>query len=199
MRGSLTVVAGLFASSALQGTFSIVAYDPATGDIGVAVQSRVLGVGSIVPWAEAGVGAIATQALANVRFGPDGLRRLREGHSPEAIREAFLMSDAGRDRRQFLILDAKGETTPFTGSECFDWAGHHEGENFAVAGNILASNAVVEAMVNAFEKERASGQGELAEWMLSALWAGQVAGGDKRGQQSAALLVCVRVEVFGDF
>ena len=189
MRGSLTVVAGLFASSALQGTFSIVAYDPATGDIGVAVQSRVLGVGSIVPWAEAGVGAIATQALANVRFGPDGLRRLREGHSPEAIREAFLMSDAGRDRRQFLILDAKGETTAFTGSECFDWAGHHEGENFAVAGNILASNAVVEAMVNAFEKERASGQGELAEWMLSALQAGQVAGGDKRGQQSAALLV----------
>ena len=189
MRGSLTVVAGLFASSALQGTFSIVAYDPATGDIGVAVQSRVLGVGSIVPWAEAGVGAIATQALANVRFGPDGLRRLREGHSPEAIREAFLMSDAGRDRRQFLILDAKGETTAFTGSECFDWAGHHEGENFAVAGNILASNAVVEALVNAFEKERASGQGELAEWMLSALQAGQVAGGDKRGQQSAALLV----------
>ena len=189
MRGSLTVVAGLFASSALQGTFSIVAYDPATGDIGVAVQSRVLGVGSIVPWAEAGVGAIATQALANVRFGPDGLRRLREGHSAEAIREAFLMSDAGRDRRQFLILDAKGETTAFTGSECFDWAGHHEGENFAVAGNILASNAVVEAMVNAFEKERASGQGELAEWMLSALQAGQVAGGDKRGQQSAALLV----------
>ena len=189
MRGCLAVVAGLFASSALQGTFSIVAYDPATGDIGVAVQSRVLGVGSIVPWAEAGVGAIATQALANVRFGPDGLRRLREGHSPEAIREAFLMSDAGRDRRQFLILDAKGETTAFTGSECFDWAGHHEGENFAVAGNILASNAVVEAMVNAFEKERASGQGELAEWMLSALQAGQVAGGDKRGQQSAALLV----------
>lgn len=189
MRGCLAVVAGLFASSALQGTFSIVAYDPATGDIGVAVQSRVLGVGSIVPWAEAGVGAIATQALANVRFGPDGLRRLREGQSPEAIREAFLMSDAGRDRRQFLILDAKGETTAFTGSECFDWAGHHEGENFAVAGNILASNAVVEAMVNAFEKERASGQGELAEWMLSALQAGQVAGGDKRGQQSAALLV----------
>ena len=189
MRGSLAVVAGLFASSALQGTFSIVAYDPATGDIGVAVQSRVLGVGSIVPWAEAGVGAIATQALANVRFGPDGLRRLREGQSPEAIREAFLMSDAGRDRRQFLILDAKGGTAAFSGSECFDWAGHHEGENFAVAGNILASNAVVEAMVNAFEKERASGQGELAEWMLGALQAGQVAGGDKRGQQSAALLV----------
>ena len=189
-RGRLCVVAaGLLVVSAVQGTFSIVAYDPETGDVGVAVQSRVLGVGSIVPWAEAGTGAVATQALANVRFGPDGLRGLRGGSSPEQVREGFVESDPGRERRQFLIVDAKGRTAVFTGSDCLGWAGHREGRHYAVAGNILAGESVVMAMAEAFEKARGSGVGELAEWLVVALRAGQAAGGDKRGQQSAALLV----------
>lgn len=186
---ALTVALGLLVAPVLRATFSIVAYDAETGDVGVAVQSRVLGVGSIVPWAEAGTGAVATQALANVRFGPGGLRALRDGQSPEAVRDAFVKSDSGRARRQFLIVDAKGRTAAFTGADCFEWAGHHEGVAYAVAGNILAGEGVVKGMAEAFEKARSGGGGELAEWLLAALQAGQAAGGDKRGQQSAALLV----------
>lgn len=173
----------------VRATFSIVAFDPKTGDLGVAVQSKVLGVGSIVPWAEAGVGAVATQALANVRFGAEGLKLMRAGNAPVEIRNRLTKADSERDLRQFLLIDAKGNTATHTGDRCLDWAGHREGKHYAVAGNILAGEAVVNAMADAFEKARSQGDGELAEWLLVALVAGQDAGGDKRGQQSAALLV----------
>jgi uncharacterized Ntn-hydrolase superfamily protein len=172
-----------------KGTFSIVAYDPETGDLGVAVQSKFFGVGSVVPWAESGIGAVATQARANVRFGPLGLKLMREGGAPEEIRKLLAEGDPGRDERQFLLIDAKGRTAAHTGKKCMEWAGHREGKNYAVAGNILAGEAVATAMAEAFEKARCNGEGELAEWLISALKAGQAAGGDKRGRQSAALLV----------
>ena len=172
-----------------KGTFSIVAYDPETGDLGVAVQSKFFGVGSVVPWAESGIGAVATQARANVRFGPLGLKLMREGVAPDEIRKLLADGDPGRDERQFLLIDAKGRTGAHTGKKCLDWAGHREGRNYAVAGNILAGEAVATSMTEAFEKARGNGNGELAEWLIVALKAGQAAGGDKRGRQSAALLV----------
>lgn len=172
-----------------KGTFSIVAYDPGTGDLGVAVQSKFFGVGSVVPWAESGIGAVATQARANVRFGPLGIKLMSEGLAPDKIRKVLIDGDSGRDMRQFLIIDAKGRTSAHTGKKCLDWAGHREGKNFAVAGNILAGEAVATSMKEAFEKARENGKGELAEWLVTALKAGQTAGGDKRGRQSSALLV----------
>ena len=162
----------------VRATFSIVAFDPKTGDLGVAVQSKVLGVGSIVPWAEAGVGAVATQALANVHFGTEGLKLMRAGNPPAEIRKELAEADPERDLRQFLLIDAKGSTAAHTGDRCLDWAGHREGKHYAVAGNILAGEAVVNAMADAFEKARDQGEGELAEWLLAALAAGQDAGGD---------------------
>jgi len=172
-----------------KGTFSIVAYDLETGDLGVAVQSKFFGVGSVVPWAESGIGAVATQARANVRYGPLGLKLMREGFAPDEIRKLLADGDPGRDERQFLLIDAKGRTAVHTGKKCLDWAGHREGKNYVVAGNILAGEAVVTSMTEAFEKARGNGNGELAEWLVSALKAGQAAGGDKRGRQSAAILV----------
>jgi len=172
-----------------KGTFSIVAYDPETGDLGVAVQSKFFGVGSVVPWAESDIGAVATQARANVRFGPLGLKLMREGVVPDEIRKLLADEDPGRDERQFLLIDAKGRTAAHTGKKCLGWAGHREGKNYAVAGNILAGEAVATSMTEAFEKARSNGNGELAEWLVIALKAGQAAGGDKRGRQSAALLV----------
>jgi len=166
-------------------TFSIVGFDPATGDLGVAVASRFLAVGAVAPWAEAGVGAVATQAYANVAYGPDGLKALREGQSADQALNALIDADKGRERRQAGVIDAKGRAATFTGSKCFAWAGGKTGKHWAAQGNILAGPEVVDAMGKAFE----AAEGELAERLLAALTAGEKAGGDKRGKQSAALYV----------
>ena len=169
-------------------TFSIVARDPRTGELGVAVQSRFLAVGSVVPWAKAGVGAIATQSLANTTYGPDGLRLLAAGTSPEDTVKQLTDPDPQRAVRQLGIVNAAGKAVTFTGTECNAWAGGRTGENFAAQGNILAGEAVVTAMADSFEKSATSGK-ELGQRLLDALKAGQAAGGDKRGMQSAALLI----------
>ena len=170
-------------------TYSIVAFDPHTREWGVAVQSKFFGVGSVVPWAKAGVGAIATQAKANVRYGPKGLELLESGLSARQTLQELTKDDADRDSRQVGIIDAKGRAAAHTGSRCNDWAGHIVGTNFTVQGNILASEAVVKSMAEAFEKARAEKGSELADWLLAALEAAEAAGGDKRGRQSAAMLV----------
>ena len=171
------------------GTYSIVAFDPATGDLGVAVQSKFFGVGSVVPWARAGVGAIATQSEANVAYGPEGLKLLAEGKSAAETLAALTAADPRRDVRQAGIVDAQGRAAAFTGAKCFAWAGQIEGKHFAAQGNIFAGEAVVKGMAAAFEKARAAGKGELADWLTAALEAAEAAGGDRRGRQSAALLV----------
>lgn len=166
-------------------TYSIVARDPETGDLGVAVQSKFFGVGSVVPWARAGVGAVATQAWANTTWGPRGLELLANGDAPEAVLKALTGSDADAERRQVGIVDAKGGSVSFTGRKCQDWAGGRHGENYAVQGNILAGDAVVPAM----EASWKSSTGELADRLVAALEAAQAKGGDRRGMQSAAVLV----------
>jgi len=170
-------------------TFSIVAHDPATGELGVAVESRYFGVGTVVPWAQAGVGAVATQAQGNVSFGIEGLKQMQEGKAPREVIDALTAADPKRDVRQVAMIDAKGRVAAFTGKECMSWAGHREGEGFSVQGNLLTGEAVVTAMADAFEKARKEPGTELADWLMVALQAGQAAGGDRRGQQSAAILV----------
>ncbi|MGE5176120.1 MAG: DUF1028 domain-containing protein [Hyphomicrobiales bacterium] len=166
-------------------TFSIVAYDSLTQELGVAVQSRAFSVGMAVPWAEAGVGAIATQAATNESFGPEGLALLRKGKpAPEVVR-ALVASDSGATHRQLGVVDAKGRSAAYTGSDCSSWAGQRTGPGYSIQGNILAGEAVVTEMERAFLATK----GELAERLLAALDAGQAAGGDKRGMQSAAILV----------
>ncbi len=167
------------------GTFSIVAYDPETQELGVAVHSRVVAVGSIVPFAKAGVGAIATQSYANVSYGPRGLELLEDGLDAGEVLELLLSGDEQREVRQVGIIAADGSTAQFTGSECLEWAGGRMGENYCVQGNILAGEEVVDAMAEAFENT----EGELAERLLAALDAGDAAGGDIRGKQAAALLI----------
>ncbi len=167
------------------GTFSIVAYDPVNQDWGVAVASKFFAVGSVVPWAKAGVGAVATQALANTSFGPRGLLILEQGADAETALKVLVASDTGRAQRQAGIVDAKGNAATYTGEKCNAWAGGVEGVNFVCQGNILAGEKVVKAMAKAFE----AGKGELAERLLAALEAGDAAGGDSRGRQSAAILV----------
>lgn len=167
-------------------TFSLVAQDPETGDLGVAVASKFLAVGSVVPFARAGVGAIATQSYANPRFGPQGLALLRQGASPEGVLEAFRRTDPGLEKRQFGLVSARGEALSFTGAECHPWAGGRAGKGFAAQGNLLAGPQVMEAMVETFLREERT---PFPERLLLALKAGEEAGGDKRGKQSAALLV----------
>jgi uncharacterized Ntn-hydrolase superfamily protein len=167
------------------GTFSIVAFDSVTGEIGVAVQSKAFSVGSAVAWAEAGVGAIATQASTNESFGPRGLELLRAGLSSQQALKVLLEIDTGREDRQVGIVDACGTAANFTGSRCLVWAGGVTGTGYACQGNILASEEVVTSMASAFEETG----GELADRLLQALVAAQGAGGDKRGMQSASLLV----------
>lgn len=169
----------------LVATFSIVAYDPRTKELGIAVQSKFIAVGAVVPWAKANVGAVATQSWANTTYGPDGLKLLGEGESPEQALKKLLSSDPKREHRQVGIVDAQGRAAAFTGEECLDWAGDHQGKNYTVQGNILAGEKVVTAMAEAFEES----QGALAKRLIDALEAGQKAGGDRRGRQSAALLV----------
>ncbi len=161
----------------------------------MAVQSKFLAVGSAVPWAKAGVGAIATQSYANTSYGPEGLKLLAEGFPPEEVLERLTSGDPGRDLRQVGIVDARGRAAAFTGKKCLPWAGHLVGESFACQGNILASGKVVEAMAEAFTGTK----GTLAERLLAALSAAQAAGGDRRGQQSAALLVVKEKGGYGGF
>jgi uncharacterized Ntn-hydrolase superfamily protein len=166
-------------------TYSLVACDLGRGEWGVAVQSKVLAVGAGVPWAEPEVGALATQALANLRYGPDGMALLREGASAvEAVRR-LTEADEGRDERQLGVVDGNGQAATYTGSACLDWAGGVTGEGYAAQGNILVSQETVTALAETFE----ASSGALVERLLQALAAAQLAGGDRRGQQSAALLV----------
>ncbi len=175
--------------TALVATYSIAACDLEAGQWGVATQSKFLAVGSVVPWAEPHAGAIATQAYANPRYGPGGLRLLRDGLSAREVVEQLTAADEGRDHRQLGVVDAKGSSETFTGAECMDWAGGLAGPCFAAQGNILVSEATVTALANSFT--RSTGR-PLAERLLDCLAAAQAAGGDRRGQQSAALLVVER-------
>jgi uncharacterized Ntn-hydrolase superfamily protein len=166
-------------------TFSIVARDLENGDLGIIVQSKFPAVGSIVPWAKATVGAIATQAWANVGYGPSGLELLGAGKSASQTLKVLLDADDGREHRQIGIVDAKGEAVAHTGKECMDWAGQIVGDGFTCQGNILTGKAVVVDMAEAFENT----EGDLIDKLFAGLIAGQAAGGDSRGMQSASILV----------
>ena len=166
-------------------TFSIVARDPVSGDLGVIVQSKFPAVGSVVPWAKVNIGAIATQAWANVGYGPNGLKLLQDGRTATETLDILLNADEGRVHRQIGIVDAKGQATAYTGNECMEWAGQIIGDGFTCQGNILAGEDVVVDMADAFENT----EGDLIDKMFAGLIAGQAAGGDRRGMQSAAILV----------
>lgn len=166
-------------------TYSIVAYDSVTGDIGVAVQSHWFSVGTVVCWGEAGVGVIATQSFVNVSFGPRGLELLKKGLTPQQVIDELLKSDEGREFRQLAVLDAKGNAAAFTGKNCIQPAGHIIGKGYSVQANLMLNDKVWPAMAKAFENSK----GSLAERMLEALEAAENSGGDIRGKQSAALLV----------
>src|SRR5687767_140452 len=190
MRTVVALLIVLLSAAPASATFSIVAFDPKTGDLGVAVASRVFGVGNHVPWAEAGVGAVATQAAMNGGYGPRGLELLRQGLSAQQVLERLLAEDKF-DRvegRQVAIIDAKGNIAVHTGPAANEWKGHIKGATYSVQGNILAGPHVAEAMSRAFE----SATGELAERLYAALKAGDDAGGDRRGRQSASILVVLQ-------
>ncbi len=176
-------------------TFSIVAYDAKRQDLGVAVESRFPCVGSIVPHALAKVGAVATQSYSNPTYGPQGLDLLATGKGPEEVIRQLTASDVEAEKRQVGIVDAKGRAAAFTGKECFPWAGHRVGRGYACQGNILSGEGVVADMAEGFE----AAEGDLADRLLVALEAGQRAGGDRRGQQSAALLVVREKAGYGGF
>jgi uncharacterized Ntn-hydrolase superfamily protein len=173
----------------LVATYSICACDLDAGQWGVATQSKFLAVGSVVPWAAAHVGAIATQSYANQRYGPDGLALLREGLSAAEVVDRLTTADEGRAQRQLGIVDSLGRAATFTGEECHEWAGGRVGTGYAAQGNILVSAATVDALAETFE---ATAGASLAERLLDSLASAQEAGGDRRGQQSAALLVVER-------
>ena len=170
-------------------TYSIAACDLEAGQWGVATQSKFLAVGSVVPWAEPGVGAIATQAYANPRYGPEGLALLREGLDAQAVVERLTAADDDRDHRQVGVVDGRGGSASFTGSECMDWAGGLTGPGYAAQGNILVGKETVAALAATFVAATGT---PLAERLIACLAAAQAAGGDRRGQQSAALLVVER-------
>ena len=170
----------------LVATYSIVACDLDAGQWGVGVQSKFLAVGSVVPWAEPYVGAIATQSYANPRYGPEGLALLREGKSAQETIDILTAGDEGRDERQVGVVDGQGRPATFTGPGCHDWAGGRTGDCYAAQGNILVSRDTVDALATTFE---ANSHLELAERLIECLAAAQAAGGDRRGQQSASLLV----------
>jgi len=176
-------------------TFSIVGFDPETQDLGVAVQSKFFAVGSVVPWAEAGVGAIASQAFGNTTFGPRGLALLSDGLSVEEVLAKLLEDDPDREQRQVGIVDAEGRSAAFTGNECLFWAGDTTGANFAAQGNILVDRETVAAMARAFEET----DGILGERLMRAIEAGQAAGGDSRGVQSAAIVIVREGGGYGGF
>ncbi len=172
----------------LVATYSIVAADVKRGELGVAVQSKFFSVGSVVPWARAGVGAVASQAFANPLLGREGLQRMARGESPETALAALLAEDENAARRQAGMVNAKGEVAAHTGAECHAFAGHRPGRHYVVQGNLLAGPEVLAAMAETFERRRAAGD-RLDAALVAALQAGEDAGGDRRGRQSAALLV----------
>lgn len=174
-----------FGSNPLAHTYSIVAMDPKTGEIGAAVQSHWFSVGSVVIWGEAGVGVVATQSFVNPSFGLRGLELLKKGKTPAQAVDELLSADEGKEYRQLSILNSKGESATFTGSKCIQPAGHLQGVNFSVQANLMKNDKVWPAMADAFKKADAP----LAERMLAALEAAEKAGGDVRGKQSAALIV----------
>jgi uncharacterized Ntn-hydrolase superfamily protein len=181
-------------SDPLVATYSIVACDLAAEQWGVAVESKFLAVGSIVQWAEPHVGAIATQAYANPRYGPDGLALLRQGRSAQEVVDALTSADDGRDHRQLGVVDAQGRSASFTGPECHAWAGGRTGSGYAAQGNILVSGETVDALGATFEGNPGK---PLAERLIECLEAGQAAGGDSRGQQSSALVVLEKDAGYG--
>ncbi|MBX5473482.1 MAG: DUF1028 domain-containing protein [Thermoleophilia bacterium] len=172
----------------LVATYSIAACDLEAQEWGVAVQSKFLAVGSVVPWAEPQVGALATQAYANPRYGPDGLALLRQGLAADEVVKRLVAADEGRDERQLGVVDGQGRSASWTGSGCLEWAGHRNGPCYAAQGNILVGPKTVDALAATFEGTRLP----LAERLLACLAAAQAAGGDRRGQQSASLLVVRR-------
>jgi len=182
----------VYSNEPLAHTYSIVARDPKTGEMGVAVQSHWFSVGSIVSWGEAGVGVVATQSFVNPSFGQRGLEMLKQGMTAQEVVDLLIASDEGRDFRQLAIVDAKGNSAAYTGSKCIPEAGHIVGDNYCVQANLMLSNLVWSEMSKAFE----SSDGPLAERLIAALEAAQNVGGDIRGQQSAAILV-VKAEATG--
>jgi uncharacterized Ntn-hydrolase superfamily protein len=176
-------------------TYSILGYDPEEKEWGIAVQSKFLGVGSVVPFAKAGVGAVATQSYANTSYGPHALQLMEEGKTAEEALDIITKDDPERPLRQVGLIDAGGNPSTFTGEGCYDWAGGQTGKHFAAQGNILVDENTVKAMADTFE----STTGSLAERLLHALDAGQIAGGDSRGMQSAALLVVKESGGYGGF
>ena len=173
-------------------TFSIVAYDPEKGDFGVAVASKFIAVGHIVPWAEVDVGAVATQSYVNASFGPKSLKLLKKGLKPKEVLNRILSNDRFMDMRQVGIVSRDGAYA-YTGTRCMEWAGHIIGDNFAIQGNLLVGPQVVEEMVKAFENTN----GELVDKLLAALKAGDKVGGDRRGKQSAAVYVVRKCGGYG--
>src|SRR5258708_6302637 len=167
-------------------TWSIIARDKATGQFGIAVATRFFAVGARVPHIAAGIGAIATQALVNPYYGIDGLKLLREGHKPREILEMLIAADAGRESRQLHIMDAGGRIASHTGRECIDWCGHVEGSGVSIAGNMLAGARVLDDTAKAYT---ANERLPFAQRLIAAMQSGEAAGGDKRGKQSAALLI----------
>jgi uncharacterized Ntn-hydrolase superfamily protein len=186
------VGAGNASADPLVHTYSIVARDPATGEMGVAVQSHWFSVGSIVSWAEAGVGAIATQSFVDPGYGLRGLQMLKEGKSASEVLDTLVAADAQPEARQVAIVDAQGRVAAYTGPMCIQAAGHRVGEQFSTQANLMANERVWPAMADAFQKT----SGDLAERMLAALDAAEASGGDIRGRQSAALLI-VRAQSSG--
>ena len=166
-------------------TFSLAALDPENGDLGVVVASKVVAVGAMVPYAKSGVGAVATQSVANVTYGPEGLERLAKGESPESVVKGLTFADSNRELRQVGIVDAQGQSFAFTGKEASDWKGHVYERNLSCQGNLLAGEVVISEMIRGFKET----EGELAERLMAALLAADRAGGDRRGRQSAAILV----------
>jgi uncharacterized Ntn-hydrolase superfamily protein len=167
-------------------TWSIIARDHATGHIGIAVATRFFAVGALVPHIAAGFGGIATQALVNPYYGIDGLKLLREGRAPRDIVEMLIAADGGRETRQLHVMDADGRIAAHTGRECIGWCGHVEGNSFSIAGNMLAGAAVLDETAKAYA---ANEKLPLAQRLIAAMKAGEAAGGDKRGKQSAALVI----------
>ena len=181
----LLSVTYIFSSSAPVHTYSIVAYDESTGRLGVAVQSHWFSVGSLVPWAKAGVGAVATQSFVKVEYGPDGLQLMENGYSAEEALNLLLKNDNSKSVRQVAMIDVNGSVAAHTGENCIYAAGHKVGPNFSVQANLMEKETVWIAMANAFEKT----EGDLAEKMMSSLEAAENEGGDLRGKQSASLLI----------
>ncbi|WP_179107181.1 DUF1028 domain-containing protein [Sediminibacillus massiliensis] len=176
-------------------TFSIVGYDPDTGEHGIAVQSKFIAVGSVVPWAKANIGAVATQAFANPSYGPRGLELLEAGKTAQEAIDLLIKDDPDREHRQVGIVDAQGNSASFTGDKCYNWAGGIQGDNYAAQGNILVNKETVTEMGRAYENS----EGPLAERLIGALEAAQSAGGDSRGKQSAALYVVKEKGGYGQF